>query len=153
MAQPKKRSYNISEEERQRRSERARQLVKQGKIGGVQKGAGRPKKERASEVVAEKIREDGERIYRALRKALNSKSDSVALKAALAMIQIEREEEEYQAKEEQRMYENLSREKLLEMVGQHIKKLEESGIDVKKLIKTQVTDDEGNSLEGEVLPP
>lgn len=153
MAQPKKRSYNISEEERQRRSERAKQLVKQGKIGGVQKGAGRPKKERASEVVAEKIREDGERIYRALRKALNSKSDSVALKAALAMIQIEREEEEYQAKEEQRMYENLSREKLLEMVGQHIKKLEESGIDVRNLIKTQVTDDEGNPLEGEVLPP
>lgn len=153
MAQPKKRSYNISEEERKRRSERARQLVKQGKIGGVQKGAGRPKKERASEVVAEKIREDGERIYRALRKALNSKSDSVALKAALAMIQIEREEEEYQAKEEQRMYENLSREKLLEMVGQHIKKLEESGIDVRNLIKTQVTDDEGNPLEGEVLPP
>lgn len=153
MAQSKKRSYNISEEERQRRSERARQLVKQGKIGGVQKGAGRPKKERASEVVAEKIREDGERIYRALRKALNSKSDSVALKAALAMIQIEREEEEYQAKEEQRMYENLSREKLLEMVGQHIKKLEESGVDVKNLIKTQVTDDEGNPLEGEVLPP
>src|SRR5438552_18397514 len=110
-----KRKMELSEEEKKRRSELAKSLHKDGKFGGIQKGAGRPRKQRASEVVAEGVREDGNKILKALREALSSKSPSIKLKAALAMLQIERDESEFKIKEEQREYDSMGKEALLEL--------------------------------------
>lgn len=120
----------LSEEERQRRSELAKKLHAEKKFGGNQKGSGRPKKERAQEAVAEKVREEASEIFRALKAALKSNSPSVRLKAALAMLEIETKEEEYKIKEEQRQFDNLSKERMLELIEERIKVLKEQGVEI-----------------------
>ena len=120
----------LSEEERKRRSELAKKLHKKGQFGGNQKGAGRPKKERAQEVVAEKIKEEADSIFKALKDALKSDSPTTKLKAALAMLEIETKEREHMIKEEQREFDNLSKEAMLELIEQRIKQLKEDGVDI-----------------------
>lgn len=118
----------LSPEERKRRSDLAKKLAEEGKIGGKQKGAGRPKKERAQEQVAKKIRDEGDAIFRALKSALSSDSGATKLKAALAMLDIEMREVDYKAKEIQRVYDNLDRQQMLDLARERIALLKERGI-------------------------
>lgn len=120
----------LSEEERKRRSELAKQLHQKGQFGGKQQGAGRPKKERAQEEVAELIRDEGQSIFKALKDALKSDSPSIKLKAALAMLDIETKEAEHKIKEEQRMYDNASKDKLLELISERMKQLSDAGVNI-----------------------
>jgi thioredoxin-like negative regulator of GroEL len=124
----KKRKMNLSPEERLRRSEQAKKQVAEGKIGGKQKGAGRPKTKRAQEHVAEKIRDDAEAIYKALKAALQAESDQTKLKAALAMLDIETKESDHKMKEEQRAYDNMDRENLTRLIKEKLAQLEQAGI-------------------------
>lgn len=130
-----RKKYEITPAERLRRSEAAKALHAEGKIGGAQKGAGRPRKQRAQEVVAEGIRDDGDKILKALREALKDKSNTTKLKAALAMLEIESKETELKIKEEQRTYDNMSKDKLLELAFERIQQLKEQGIDVGEVIQ------------------
>lgn len=123
----------LSDEERKRRSELAKSMHKRGKFGGVQKGSGRPRKQRAQEIVAEKIREEADAIFASLKQALKSDAPSVKLKAALAMLDIETKEQELKIKEETRQFENLGKEKMLELISERIKSLKEQGIDLTAL--------------------
>ncbi len=143
----------LSAEERKRRSDLAKKLNREKKFGGKQEGAGRPKKQRASEVVAEGIREDGEKILGALRTALKAASPSVRLKAALAMLDIERKEFDLQMREEQRAYDNLSREKMLELVHERVQLLKEQGIDIGEIIEGRARSVRSAGLEKPVTDP
>lgn len=126
----------LSVEERQRRSDLAKRLRSEGKLGGPKskENAGRPRVKRASELVAEGIREDAPKILKALRMALAADSPSVKLKAALEMLNIEREETKIQLKEEKQAYENMDRDKLLGLIGERFKQLKKEGVDVEQLI-------------------
>lgn len=128
----------LSEKEIQRRKDLARKLREEGKFGGAQRGSGRPKGKRASEIVAEGIREDATKILSALRVALKSNSPTVKLKAALAMLDIEAKETSLQLKEEKQAYENMSRDKLLELIGERFKQLEKEGVNVEAIILGRV---------------
>lgn len=125
---------NITPEESKRRSDLAKNLNKKGVFGGSQPGAGRPKKDRAQEHVADKIREEGESIFKALKAALNAESPTIRLKAALAMLDIETKEAEFKIKEEQRQYKNMGRDALLELIKKRIELLEGQGITVETII-------------------
>jgi len=134
MADKKPRKMNISDEERERRRQNALELRAQGKLGGAQKGAGRPKKDRAQTAVAEKVKEDGDKIYKTLAYLLLNGSDAVRLKSALAMLEIEAKENDIQMKEAEKDYENKSRDDLLLMLKERFETLRESGVDIDGII-------------------
>lgn len=129
---PRKKA-ELPEEERERRSELAKKLHAEGKFGGNQKGAGRPPKERASKYIAEKVAEDAEAIRKALKSGLKDKSASVRIKAALALLEIEREERDYKDKREDRIYDELSREELVKELGSRLPELERAGLNIGNL--------------------
>ena len=120
----------ISDAERERRRALAKELHAKGKFGGPQKGSGRPKNARAQEVVAEQVRRDASNIVAALRDALNNGKPNERLKAALAMLDIETKETELKIKEEQRAYDNFSKERLIGLVEERLAILKKAGIDL-----------------------
>ncbi len=121
---------DIDDAERERRSKLAKELHKKGVFGGKQRGAGRPKKERAQEAVAEAVREESGNIIKALKNALNTGQPATRLKAALAMLDIETREEEFVLRQEEKAYDNLSRDKLLELIAERLAHLNKSGVDL-----------------------
>ena len=142
-----KRQYNISEEDRIRRSELAKKLNADGKFGGKQRGSGRPKKERAQETVSDKISEEGENIFAALKSALKAESPTIKLKAALAMLEIETKETELQIQEEQREYNNMSKDKLLELIQERLKQLGKAGAEIPGLEVSNVIEGAAEELK------
>jgi hypothetical protein len=140
VAKKPRKKMELSDEERKRRSELAKKQHEAGVFGGKQEGAGRPKNKRASEIVAEGIKDDAQKILTALRAALKSDSDATKLKAALAMIDIENKETELRIKEEQRAYDNLDRQQLLNLVKERLDQLKESGTDMGDIIDAKATE-------------
>lgn len=143
---------NLSPEERLRRSEQAKKQVAEGKLGGKQKGQGRPKQARAQEHVAAEIRNDAQKIISALRSALKAESPSIKLKAALAMLEIERSETDYQDHQEQRKYDNMDRGKILELIEKRIAQLNTAGVKVPgfdfESTASEVLDEPPKELDG-----
>lgn len=138
----------LTDAERKRRSEAAKKMHQEGKIGGKQDGAGRPSK-RAQAQVAEGVRDDAQKILKALRAALGSDSPSIKLKAALAMLQIESDEEEHKARTEQRKYERMDREALIALAQERIALLRKSGVNFEEVIESTARDvDETKQLNG-----
>lgn len=104
-----KRDLNISDEERQRRSELAKQLHAQvvdpetGRraFGGRQPGAGRPRKVRAAELVAEEAKKSAKEIVEALKDSLKPENPmSIRLQGARQWLEIENKEAALQLAEE-----------------------------------------------------
>lgn len=115
----------LTEEERKRRSEAAKSNPK---FGGAVKGSGRPKKDRASKYVADAAKDKAEKILKAIEDGLKADSHSTRLKAALAWLDIEKQEEELRIKEDKIAFESASREQLLEIIEKRFKQLEEAGV-------------------------
>ena len=89
-------TYDISEEERLRRSERAKELHQRRNpdgtpvFGGPQPGSGRPRKIRMSEVVADKVRAKAEDVAAAIIDNLDaSKQPHIRLAAARQALEVE----------------------------------------------------------------
>jgi hypothetical protein len=119
----------ITEEEREARRQRALALVEQGRLGGSQYGklGGRPKKKRASELVAEKAAEEADQIWARLRGLIfQADSDKIALDAIKHVHALEEQERKVDAEEEVR-YEQLKRNELLTIVVGNLARLAESG--------------------------
>lgn len=90
-----KRKMNISEKERKRRSDAAKRKHEEGKLGGAEFGklGGRPRKKRATEVMAEGISEMGEEMLGVLKDAMDEENPhSIRLKAVEAATKIEEKE-------------------------------------------------------------
>jgi len=103
-------------ERRAKQREVAKRLVEEGKFGGSGRGQGRPRKPRASELVAEKVNEHAEELWERLYGiAINSKSEAVAQKTIMDLLQIEERERQIVVEEERR-YEDMKRGELLEYV-------------------------------------
>ena len=91
----------ISDEERERRSRAAKELVTQGKLGGRQPGAGRPRVKRASEIVAEHASKKAKDIVEALDDALaENQPASIRMQAAKTYIEIENQSVKLNMEEE-----------------------------------------------------
>lgn len=117
----------ISEEERERRRKMARELHSQGKFGGRQPGSGRPKKKRASEIVAEQARVEAENIIEVFRDSIRSDNPaSVRLNAAREWLKIEQSEADLQLREE-RQLDGLSTTQLVEMIMGRLSRVQEFG--------------------------
>ena len=71
-----------TDERRKEKSEWAKQMVAEGRIGGARPGAGRPKKNKTvAEVVSETAQQKSDMIARKLMEMVNHKSPSVSLGA------------------------------------------------------------------------
>ncbi len=97
---------NISEEEREKRRQRAIELHAKKRedgrpvFGGPQPGSGRPRKKRASEVVAERVAEEGDAIAAAIIENLaDDKPATVRLQAAKTALDFEAQEEKRKREE------------------------------------------------------
>jgi hypothetical protein len=117
----------ISDEERERRSRMARELHSKGKFGGKQPGSGRPKKKRASEIVAEQARAEAENIIEVFRESIRPDNPaSVRLNAAREWLKIEQSEADLQLREE-RQLDGLSTTQLVEMIMGRLSRVQEFG--------------------------
>jgi len=141
MSENKKKKINISEEERQRRSERAKEMVKKGIIGGDRRseGAGRPKVKKATEKVAEEADRNASKMVKELKDVLENGKPSEKLKAIDLWLSIAIKEEEKRDKKELEQIKNASREELIKLVGQQIIPLLQSGIKIPGLDQIEET--------------
>lgn len=122
--------YRITEEERQRRAERARQLHQQidpetGRrlFGGPQPGSGRPRKKRAAEIVAEAAERSAKDIIDAFKDALDPEQPaSVRLQAAKQWLEVENREAALQLQEDKEL-KDLDQDALIERVAGAILRL------------------------------
>ena len=108
---------SYSEEERQARSERAKALHAQGKLGGAEFGklGGRPRKKRSTELIAEKAAENAEKIWNQLEGLLYSENEKIVLDTVKHIHTVEEQERKNTVDEEVR-YENLKHGELAELV-------------------------------------
>lgn len=113
---------SLTPEQKRERSERAKRLVKEGKFGGPQPGAGRPRKKRASEIVAEKARDRAGEIVEAFEDLIENGPPAVRLQAAKDWLLIEQKEAELALKEE-RFGEDMSEDELRELVINRLAKI------------------------------
>jgi hypothetical protein len=127
------RKIHLSDEERQRRRERALELVAQGKIGGARDGAGRPRRRRAGEIVAEKIENEASKIFAAVQDGLSDQQPiKVRLAAAKMALDIEQREAEIRLREESQL-ERMSANELAEQIAQRMSRLHAAGVVVNNL--------------------
>lgn len=116
----------LSEQERQRRSEMAKALHADGKFGGPQPGSGRPRKKRASEIVAERVSEEGQAIFDRLMEIVRSGTDSNSISAGRTLLDIEERESNRTEREDERI-DDMNRTQLLAFVAAKLQELNESG--------------------------
>jgi hypothetical protein len=127
-----KQKYTISDEERERRRERAKALaarrdpVTGKRLFGGDQGGRRPKKKRATEIINEEIEKHAQEVWQALYRALNSKKEMVSLQAARQMVEIANKETDVTIKEDKSL-ETTSTEELIELVSSRFARLAESG--------------------------
>lgn len=127
-----KRKLDLTPEERQARSDRAKALVKEGKIGGPRPGSGRPRKKRASEFVAEAARAHAKEIVEAYVDSISPTAPpAIRLQAANDWLKVEQTEAEIQMKED-RNFDNMSERELKELVMQRLLKIKQPGHEVEE---------------------
>lgn len=115
-------------ERREAARERARRLVDEGRLGGKQPGAGRPRKKRASEKVAEEAAANAKQIVSAFSDALDeSNLPSVRLNAAQAWLKVEQEETKLQM-EEERHVDQLQTNQLIELITKKLSRLQQEEV-------------------------
>lgn len=140
---------NISEEERKRRSERAKEMVKKGKIGGDRRseGAGRPKVEKASEKIAKAADRSADKMVKELNNILKNGKPGEKLKAIELWLSIANKESDKQEKKELQQIKNAGREELLKIVGEQIIPLLEAGLSVPGFDEKDFIDVEAEEIE------
>lgn len=103
---PSKKKMELSDEERKRRSEAMKKRHEEGVAGGAEFGklGGRPKKKRASQVIAERASEEGEKMAQVLVDAMDEDNPhSIRMKAVEAMTKIEEKETRLQIDEAEQL--------------------------------------------------
>lgn len=126
----------MSVEERERRRQRALELVKQGKIGGPRPGSGRPRKRRASEVLNERIEKNAEEIWKVFEDSIaRTAPPHVRLQAATKLLEIEREELRLEAEEHRRLHEQ-TKDKLIEDLVGTLARLSHAGVTMPEHVDT-----------------
>lgn len=124
------RTLQISDEERERRRERARQLHQEGKFGGDQ-GGRRPRNVRASELIAQKAQEHSDKVVKVFLDAIDPKQPiTVRLQAATKWLEAENKEAALQLKEEREAFAKKSPDELLAGIVEMFDRLKGQGVDL-----------------------
>lgn len=125
---------NLTDAERKRRSELAKQLHQRrdpvtGRplLGGPQPGSGRPRKRRATEILNEKVEDNAEAIWDRLFNLMMHGKEMSSLVAIRQMMDIANREVDIQMAEDKSL-ENTSTEELVELVASRMARLAESGL-------------------------
>lgn len=113
-------------ERREKQREVAKRLVEEGKFGGAGRGQGRPRKKRASEVVAEKVAEQGSDIFDRLMEITRGGNDGNSISAARTLLETEEKERKLQLEEEQ-SYEDMRGNDLAESIQNLLYELSANG--------------------------
>lgn len=138
MADKKKQS--IDPELSAKRREMAIKLAKEGKFGGKQPGAGRPRKKRASEIVAEEASRQAADIVSAFKDALSDDNPAkVRLAAAKAWLTVEQDEHKLQM-EEERYVDKLQTDQLITLIEEKLQRITSAGI-AEDVIEAEIVDD------------
>lgn len=132
----------LSDEERQRRSERALALHSEGKFGGPQPGSGRPRKKRAAEIVAEQVSNEGQAIFDKLMEIVRDGTHSNSISAARELMAIEDREAARYEREDSKI-DDLHRDQLLLLVATQFKELSDRGL----------IPDFAGIIDGEIVEP
>lgn len=116
-------TLNLSDEERERRSKAMKLSNAQGKTGAEYgKLGGRPRKKRANEVAADKIREKGEMIANKLLNHIENGDPKISLEAIKHAHFIDESERKIEIEEEVR-YEQLKHAELAELLIGNLREL------------------------------
>jgi len=102
-------------ERREKQREVAKRLVEEGKFGGAGRGQGRPRKKRASEVIAEQVSSEGQDIFDRFMEIVRGGNDGNSIAAGRTLIEIEEKERKLQIEEEQ-SYEDMRGNDLAESI-------------------------------------
>ncbi len=98
----KKTKYNLSPEEIQRRSDNAKRLVAEGRIGGAGRGQGRKRKPRVTELLAESAQNHAKKLEKVYKDGIDPKQPMhIRLKAAGEWVSIAQAEAQLQLKEDE----------------------------------------------------
>lgn len=123
-----KKKRTLSPEVKEKLRENAKAMVASGKIGGPRPGAGRPRKKRASELVAEKAAEEAEMIVDVFKDSLQPHNPaSVRLKGAEAWLKIETDEARLKM-EEERHVDEMKTNEIIELIVNKLDKLNNAGV-------------------------
>ncbi len=119
----------LSPQEIERRRDNANQLVAEGRLGGAEYGrlGGRPRKQRASEIIAEKVSSDAELIYARLKEIVETGNDSNAISSIKTLLGIEETERKVEEEKEMR-FEQLRRDELIKYLATTLGELQGQGI-------------------------
>lgn len=119
---------NITPEERERRRENMLRLHQEGRAGAkFGKMGGRPRKPRASEHVAEQVREDAELFYQRMKGIVLEGGEKVASATFNTLMKIEEQERKIIVEEEEKI-DQLRREELLALVHEQLRELGDAGV-------------------------
>lgn len=120
------RNYTITEEERQARSERAKENNR--KRAGISRKSA--KRDSANEEVARWVKENPQKIIKALKECLTSGSENTRLKAALALLDIEMKNIEAKKKKD---FSKMDEDELTKHLAERVRELEAAGVDLSVL--------------------
>ena len=118
----------LSQEERDRRRENMLRLHREGRAGAeFGKLGGRPRKPRASEHVAEQVREDAQLFYQRMKEIVLEGGEKTASATFNTLMRIEEQERKITVEEEEKIDE-LNRIELLALVSEQLRELQSSGV-------------------------
>lgn len=126
MAEGKK-ELVLSPQERKRRSDRAKQLVKEGKLGGPNQGQGRKRTEKANEKLAREAARHSQKMLDRLLDIIENGKNSEALNAMKMWIEIEATENARQDKEKVSELEGKSKDELMKFVIEKLIERQDAG--------------------------
>lgn len=117
-----KRKVNISDEERRRRSERMQRMRKEGKVGPqFGKLGGRPRKVRASELIAEEASKNRKKIAQVLEDAIDPEQPiTVRMKGVQMITDIESKERSMEMAEDEH-YAKMNKDEMIDEMAQKLK--------------------------------
>ena len=119
-------SNGWSLERREQQREVAKRLVEEGKFGGKGRGQGRPRKKRASEVVAEQVSSEGQEIFDRFMEIVRGGKNMESIAAGQALLAVEDKERKIQLEEEQ-TYEHMRGNDIAELIMHQLAELSENG--------------------------
>lgn len=119
----------LTSQEIERRRENANALVAEGRLGGAEYGrlGGRPRKQRAAELMAEKVAAEAETMLARLKEIIETGGEANAIQSIKTLLQIEDNERQIKENEEQK-FEQLKRDELIKFIAGTIGELQGQGI-------------------------
>jgi len=114
-------------ERREQQREVALKLVEEGRFGGRGRGQGRPRKRRASEIVAEQVANEGQAIFDSLIEIVRDGKEGNRISAAKTLLDTEEKERIAQIEEEIHL-EEMRGHDLAELIYNQLMELTNEGI-------------------------